>query len=58
MKTTERLSDKEYEALSQEYVQNPPALSGNPGFLSNLREVRLARELLPPDYAHIISMKA
>jgi len=58
MNTTGRLSDNEYEALSQEYAQNPPALSGNPGFLSNLREVRLVRELLPPDCARIINMKA
>jgi len=38
MKTGGRLSDKEYEALSIEYEQTPPKLSGKPGFLANMRE--------------------
>ena len=35
---TTRLSDEEYEALSYEYEQNPPELSGAPGFLTDMRE--------------------
>ena len=34
MKADGRLSDKEYEAFSLEYEQNPPRLSGKPGFLT------------------------
>ena len=58
MKTSERLSDKEYENLSLEYEQSPPKLSGNLGFLSHMRETKLVNELLPPDYARIINMKS
>jgi len=48
MKTSDRLSDKEYENLSLEYEQNPPRLSGRPGFLSQMRETKLVNELLSP----------
>ena len=58
MKTSGRLSDKEYEELSLEYAENPPELSGAPGFLTNMRERALVTELLPPDYARIVNMKA
>jgi len=58
MKTDTRLSDQEYEALSFEYEQNPPTLSGKPGFLTNMREKKLVAELLPPDCARIVNMKA
>ena len=58
MKTSVRLSDNEYEELSLEYEQNPPELSGKPGFLTNMRERMLVTELLPPDYARIVNMKA
>ncbi|MCL1816793.1 MAG: hypothetical protein FWG43_04235 [Clostridiales bacterium] len=58
MKTDGRLSDKEYEELSLEYEQNTPELSGKPGFLTNMREKTLVTELLPPDYARIVNMKA
>jgi len=58
MKISGRLSDKEYEELSLEYEQNPPALSGKPGFMTNLHEKTLIAELLPPDYARIVNMKA
>ena len=58
MKTDGRLSDKEYEALSLEYEQNPPELSGKPGFLTNMRERTLVTELLSPDYARIVNNKA
>ena len=58
MKTSSRLSDKEYEALSIKFEQHPPKLSGNPGFLTNIRERALILKLLPPDYARIVNMKA
>jgi len=53
-----RLTEEEYEKLSIEYEQNPPKLSGKSGFLSNMREEKLVEELLPPEYARIINMKA
>jgi len=58
MKISDRLSDKEYEELSLEYEKCPPRLSGKPGFLSHMREIKLVNELLPPDYARIINMKS
>ena len=58
MKTGNRLSDKEYEKLSLEYEQNPPKLSGKPGFLTNTREKTLIIKLLPPEYARIVNIKA
>ena len=58
MKTVTRLSDEEYEALSLEYEQTPPELSGAQGFLTNIREQLLVTELLPPDYARIVTTKA
>ena len=58
MKTANRLSDAEYEALSLAYEQNPPELSGAPGFLTNMREQLLVTELLPHDYARIVKTKA
>jgi len=58
MKTSDRLSDKEYENLSLEYEQNPPRLSGRPGFLSQMRETKLVNELLSPDCARIVNMKS
>jgi len=58
MNTNDRLSDKEYELLSLEYEQNPPVLSGKPGFLTNMREKTLVTELLSPDFARIVNMKA
>jgi len=58
MKTSNRLTDQEYEKLSLEYEQSPPELSGSPGFLTNIHEKILIMELLPPDYARIVDMKA
>ena len=58
MKKNNRLTDKEYEELSIRYEQNPPKLSGKPGFLTNMRERTLILKLLPPDYARIVNMKA
>ena len=58
MNTSIRLSDKEYEELSLEYEDNPPQLSGNSGFLTNIREQLLVLELLSPDYARIVNTKA
>jgi len=58
MKENTRLTDKEYENLSLEYEKNPPKLSGNPGFLTNMREKALVEELLSPNYARIVNIKA
>ena len=58
MNANGRLSDKEYEKLSFEYEENPPELSGKPGFFTTMRERTLISELLPPDYARIVNMKA
>ena len=58
MKENDRLSDKEYEKLSLEYEQNPPKLSDKPGFLTIIREKALISELLSPNYARIVYMKA
>jgi len=58
MSANVRLSDKEYEDLSLEYETSPPKLSGKPGFLTNMREQLLVMELLSPDYARIVNMKA
>jgi len=58
MNTNGRLSNEEYEKLSLEYEQNPPELSGKPGFFTTMRERTLVEELLPPEYARIVNMKA
>ena len=58
MNSNTRLSDNEYEELSLEFEKHPPALSGNHGFLSNMREQILVTELLSPDYARIVNVKA
>ncbi|MCL2198578.1 MAG: hypothetical protein FWB80_06620 [Defluviitaleaceae bacterium] len=58
MKASGRLSNKEYEDLSIEYEKNPPRLSGKPGFLSHMREKKLVNELMSPEYARIINVKA
>jgi len=58
MKTTAKLSDKEYEGLSLEYEQNPPMLSDKQGFLTNMCVKALITELLSIDYARIVNMKA
>jgi hypothetical protein len=58
MKINSRLSDSDYEKLSLEYEMNPPELSGKPGFLTIMREKTLITELLSPDYARIVLMKA
>jgi len=58
MTTDNRLTDNEYENLSLKHEQNPPKLSGKPGFFSSMREKRLVEELLSPEYARIINMKA
>ena len=58
MNENDRLSNEEYEKLSLEYEQNPPELSGKPGFLTTMRERILVAELLPPEYARIVNTKA
>jgi len=40
MKTNTRLTNKEYEDLSLEYEQNPPKISGKPGFISHIRKTK------------------
>ena len=54
----ERLTDKEYEALADEYEKNPPALSGQPGYLTQLRQRALVNELLEPSFARLVTAKA
>ena len=58
MRSSERLSNSEYEALSLEYEANPPELSGMPGFLTNMRERILVEKLLHPDYARLVNTRA
>ncbi|MCL2015541.1 MAG: hypothetical protein FWG68_04765 [Defluviitaleaceae bacterium] len=58
MNANSRLSNETYEKLSLAYEQNPPKLSGKPGFLTAIREKTLVAELLSPDYARIVNMKA
>jgi hypothetical protein len=58
MEAITRLSQQDYEKLSIEYETNPPELSGKSGFLTATREKTLVTELLPPDYARIVLMKA
>ena len=58
MRTTGRLSNSEYEALSLEYELNPPNPSGLPGYLTKIREQMLVAKLLPPDYARLVNTKA
>jgi len=58
MKMNERLSDAEYEKLSQEYKLNPPELSGKPGYLTALREKELISKLLSPDCARLVNTRA
>jgi hypothetical protein len=58
MNANGRLSNEEYEKSSLEYEQNPPKLSGKPGFFTTMRERTLVAELLSPEYARIVNMKA
>lgn len=53
-----RLSQHEYERLSAEYETSPPKLSGKAGFITATREKSLVAELLSPDCARIVLMKA
>jgi hypothetical protein len=48
----------EYENLADEYADNPPALSGRPGFITQFRQRELVAELLDPNYARIVNAKA
>ena len=58
MNANGKLSHEEYEKLSLEYEQNPPELSGKPGFFTTKRERALVAELLPHEYARIVNIKA
>jgi hypothetical protein len=53
-----RLTDKEYEILADEYSVNPPELSGRIGFVSQLKQQALVKELLDSNYARIVNEKA
>jgi len=52
------LTDVEYEQLSDNYVVNPPKLSGKPGFITIMRERILVDKLLSSKYARIIKFQA
>jgi hypothetical protein len=52
------LTDAEYNALADEYAENPPELSGRPGFITQLRQRALVNELLDPNFARIVNAKA
>ena len=53
-----RLTNEEYEALAEEYAKNPPELSGQPGFITQLRQRALVNELLGQKYARIVNESA
>jgi hypothetical protein len=53
-----RLTDEEYVALAEKYEKEPPALSGTPGYFTQLREQQLALELLGEDCARFVNAKA
>ena len=53
-----RLTNEEYEALAKEAEENPPTLSGKPGYISQLKERALVNELLASNYARIVCAKA
>ncbi|MDR1042789.1 MAG: hypothetical protein LBL54_02665 [Clostridiales Family XIII bacterium] len=52
------LTDAEYEALADEYAEHPPELSGQPGFITQIRQRALVNELLDPSFARIVNAKA
>ena len=53
-----RPTNEEFEKLSDDYHENPPELSGQPGYLTQLRQRALVNELLDPSYARIVNAKA
>ena len=53
-----RMTNEEYNTLAIEAEENPPKLSGKPGYLSQLRERALVGELLSSEYARIVCAKA
>jgi hypothetical protein len=53
-----KLTDLEYDALADEYAREAPALSGDSGYLTRLRERALVNELLGPDFSRIVSAEA
>ena len=54
----EMLTEDEYEALSDDHVVNPPTLSGNPGFITILRQKALLKELVSSECANLITIQA
>jgi hypothetical protein len=53
-----RLTNEEYAALAEEYEKNPPELSGQPGYITQLKQHKLVNELLDSNYARIVNAKA
>jgi len=53
-----RPTNEEFEILSDDHVANPPELSGQPGYLTQLWQRALVNELLDPNYARIVNAKA
>ena len=53
-----RPTNEEFEKLSDDHVENPPELSGQPGYLTQLRQRALVNELLDPSFARIVNAKA
>ena len=50
--------NEEFEKLSDDHAENPPELSGQPGYLTQLRQRALVNELLDPGFARIVNAKA
>jgi len=55
---TIRPTNEEFEKMSDDHVENPPELSGQPGYLTQLRQRALVNELLDPSFARIVNAKA
>jgi hypothetical protein len=58
MSSSKRLSDLEYDKLANEFAENPPALSGNPGHITLMRQKRLVEQLVSANFARIINLQA
>ena len=54
----EILTEEEYEKLSDDHVENPPTLSGKPGFITMLRQKALLKELVSSECANLITIQA
>jgi len=54
----EKLNEEQLEALALEYVDNPPVLSGKPGYFTRRKEKELVSELLDVECARFVNTKA